>query len=124
MPQSSVTPHPTSDSAASAASPAAATPVAPAGNVRWPLLGALSWLVAPALVSAAYAAAQASPEAARFLVGNAGVAVGVLACLILGLLCAIGSRVRRERWPWVGSVGAVISALPLKLYLLGMLFRL
>lgn len=124
MPQTSATPHSTSDSAASAASPAAAMPVAAAGNVRWPLLGALSWLVAPALLSAAYVAVQASPDAARFLVGNAGVAVGVLACSVLGLLCAIGSRVRRERWSWVGSAGAVISALPLKLFLLGMLFRL
>ncbi|MFI8719379.1 hypothetical protein ACIGHF_16055 [Stenotrophomonas sp. NPDC077464] len=94
-----------------------------ASNVRWPLLGALSWLVAPAVVSAAYAA-QVLPGSGRFLVGNAGVAVGVLACALLGVLCAIGSRVRRERWPWLGAAGAVISALPLKVFLLGMLFRL
>lgn len=90
---------------------------------RWPLLGALSWLVAPVLLLAAYAAAQSSPEVARFLVGSAGVAVGVLASSVLGLLFTIGSRVRRERWPWVGIVGAVISALPLLLFLAGMLFR-
>lgn len=90
---------------------------------RWPLLGGLSWLVAPVLLLVAYAAAQASPEVARFLVGSAGVAVGVLASSVLGLLCTIGSRVRGERWPWVGIVGAVISALPLLLFLAGMLFR-
>lgn len=91
---------------------------------RWPLLGVLSGLVAPVLLALAYSAAQVSPEVARFLVGSAGVAVGVLASSVLGLLCTIGSRVRRERWPWVGIVGALISALPLLLFLAGMLFRL
>ncbi len=100
-----------------------AVPAPAAVHPRWPLLGALSWLVAPVLLLAAYAAAQASPEVARFLVGSAGVAVGVLASSVLGLLCTIGSRVRGERWPWVGIVGAVISALPLLLFLAGMLFR-
>jgi len=95
-----------------------------AGLQRWPLLGALSWLVAPVLLTGSYAAAQASPEVGRFLVGSAGVAVGVLASCVLGLLCTIGARVRRERWPWVGIVGAVISALPLLLFLAGMVFRL
>jgi len=91
---------------------------------RWPLLGALSWLVAPVLLTGAYGTAQASPEVGRFLMGSAGVAVGVLASCVLGLLCTIGARVRRERWPWVGVVGAVISALPLLLFLAGMVFRL
>lgn len=91
---------------------------------RWPLLGACSWLVAPVLLAAAYAAAQAAPEVGRMLVGNAGVAVGVLASAVLGLLLAMGSRVRGERWPFVGIAGAMISALPLVLFLAGMLFRL
>lgn len=97
---------------------------APAAGRRWPLLGACSWLVAPVILTAAYAVAQASPEMGRMLVGSAGVAVGVLASSVLGLLLTIGSRVRRERWPWVGIVGAIISALPLLLFLLGMLLRL
>lgn len=91
---------------------------------RWPLLGALSWLVAPLVLTGGHAAAQASAEVGRFLTGSAGVAVGVLASCVLGLLCTIGSRVRRERWPWLGIVGAVISALPLLLFLAGRLFRL
>lgn len=103
---------------------AASAPAAPAGKRRWPLLGALSWLVAPGLLLAASVAVQASPEVGRFLVGNAGVALGVLASSVLGLLCTIGSRVRRERWPWVGIAGALISALPLLLFLAGMLLRL
>ncbi|MGN7837707.1 hypothetical protein [Stenotrophomonas sp. 22385] len=96
----------------------------PGAGRRWPLLGTASWLVAPAILAAAYAVAQAAPEMGRLLVGSAGVAVGVLASSVLGLLLTIGSRVRRERWPWVGIVGAVISALPLLLFLAGMLFRL
>lgn len=96
----------------------------PGAGQRWPLLGTASWLVAPAILAAAYAAAQASPEMGPLLVGSAAVAVGVLASSVLGLLLTIGSRVRRERWPWVGIVGAVISALPLLLFLAGMLFRL
>jgi hypothetical protein len=100
-----------------------AAPASAAVLRRWPLLGALSWLVAPVLLLVAYTAAQASSEVARFLVGSAGVAVGVLASSVLGLLCTIGSRVRGERWPWVGIVGAVVSALPLLLFLAGMLFR-
>lgn len=91
---------------------------------RWPLLGACSWLVAPALLAVAYATSEASPDVGRLLVGNAGVSVGVLASSVLGLLLTMGSRVRRERWPWVGIVGAIISALPLLLFLAGMLLRL
>ncbi|WP_255220540.1 hypothetical protein [Stenotrophomonas rhizophila] len=91
-----------------------------AAGQRWPLLGTASWLVAPVIL----AVAQASPEMGRLLVGSAGVAVGVLASSVLGLLLTIGSRVRRERWPWVGIVGAIISALPLLLFLAGMLLRL
>ncbi|MBT2768050.1 hypothetical protein J7J08_10425 [Stenotrophomonas sp. ISL-67] len=68
--------------------------------------------------------AQASPETGRLLVGSAGVAVGVLASSVLGLLLTIGSRVRRERWPWVGIAGAIITALPLGLFLVGMMLRL
>jgi len=121
MPLPDATPSSTSTRAAAARD---ATPSAPASKPRWPLLGALSWLVAPGVLAAASAAAQASPEISRMLVGNAGVAVGVLACSVFGLLLAMGSRVRGERWPWVGMVGAMISALPLALFLAGMLFRL
>lgn len=104
-------------------SPPLSAPVSAHAVQRWPLLGACSWLVAPVLLAAAYAAAQASPEVGRVLVSNAGISVGVLASALLGLLFTIGSRVRRERWPRLGIAGAIISALPLKLFLLGMLFR-
>jgi hypothetical protein len=80
--------------------------------------------VAPVLLAMAAAAAQTWPEMGRVLVSSAGVAVGVLASSVLGLLLTIGSRVRRERWPWTGMVGAAISALPLLLFLAGMVFRL
>lgn len=99
-------------------------PIPAGAGQRWPLLGACSWLVAPVLLATAYAMAQASPAVGRLLVGNAGVSVGVLASSVLGLLLTIGSRVRGERWPWVGVAGAIISALPLLLFLAGMLLRL
>jgi hypothetical protein len=100
------------------------TPVSAGAGQRWPLLGICSWLVAPLLLAMAYAMSQASPEVGRLLVGNAGISVGVLASSVLGLLLTMGSRVRGERWPWVGVAGAIISALPLLVFLAGMLFRL
>lgn len=99
-------------------------PASPPAGQRLPLLGAASWLVAPVLLASAVAATQASPAVGRLLVGNAGISVGVLACAVCGLLLSMGARVRRERWPWVGVVGAIISAAPLLLFLAGMLFRL
>ncbi len=34
------------------------------------------------------------------------------------------ARVRGERWPWIGIGGAVLSALPLLMYLLRMMLKL
>ncbi len=37
---------------------------------------------------------------------------------------AVASRVRGERWPWIGIGGAVLSAPPLLMYLLRMMLKL
>ena len=49
--------------------------------------------------------------------------VGVLGAAVGGGL-AVASRVRGERWPWIGIGGAVLSALPLLMYLLRMMLKL
>jgi hypothetical protein len=35
----------------------------------------------------------------------------------------MASRVRQERWPWLGIVGAVVSTAPLALFLVSMLLH-
>ena len=54
----------------------------------------------------------------------AGLSVGVLASAVVGLGLAVAARARDERHAWLGIGGALLSALPLKLYLLRMLFKL
>lgn len=54
----------------------------------------------------------------------AGVSVGVLASAVVGLGLAVAARAREERYAWLGIGGAVLSALPLKVYLFGMLLKL
>nr|WP_228756427.1 hypothetical protein [Stenotrophomonas maltophilia] len=54
----------------------------------------------------------------------AGLGVGVLGAALVGGGLAVASRVRGERWPWIGIGGAVLSALPLLTYLLRMMLRL
>lgn len=106
--------------------PSPASSAAPSrvpGN-RAPLLGIGSFLVAPAMFALAYAVGQASPEVGRWLLGNAGISLGVLGASIVGVIVGLGSRVRGERWPWLGTAGAVFSSLPLGLFLLGMIFKL
>ncbi len=53
-----------------------------------------------------------------------GVGMGCLAGAVVGLGLAVAARARDERYAWLGIGGAVASALPLKLYLLQMLFKL
>lgn len=54
---------------------------------------------------------------------SSALALGVLASAMVGFLAMLGARVREERWPWLGLCGAVLSALPLKVFLLTMIFR-
>ncbi|MEI2412917.1 hypothetical protein, partial [Pseudomonas aeruginosa] len=49
---------------------------------------------------------------------------GVLGAALVGGGLAVASRVRGERWPGIGIAGAVISALPLLMYLLRMMLKL
>lgn len=93
-------------------------------GTRAPLLGLASFLVAPAMFAVAYAIGSAQPELERWMLGNASISLGVLGASIIGTIVGIGSRVRRERWPWLGTAGAIFSSLPLGLFLLGMIFKL
>jgi len=45
----------------------------------------------------------------------------VLAAAVIGLMATVGARVRQERWPWLGIVGAVVSAAPLVVFIAGMM---
>ncbi|WP_312318751.1 hypothetical protein [Stenotrophomonas sp.] len=105
-------------------SPASSAPPSRTTGSRAPLLGIGSFLVAPVMFALAYAVGQASPEVGRWLLGNAGISLGVLGASIVGVIVGLGSRVRGERWPWLGTAGAVFSSLPLGLFLLGMIFKL
>ena len=102
--------------------PSAASSRAP--GTRAPLLGVGSFLVAPAMFALAYAVGLAAPEIGSWLLSNAGISLGVLGASIVGVIVGLGSRVRGERWPWLGTAGAVFSSLPLGLFLLGMIFKL
>lgn len=104
--------------------PATPAPSVPEPATRAPLLGIGSFLVAPAFLAIAYGVGQSSPDAARWLLGNAGITLGVLGASIVAVIVTIGSRVRHERWPWLGTAGAVFSSLPLLLFLLGMMLKL
>jgi len=66
----------------------------------------------------------ASPEVGRWLLSNAGISLAVLGASIVGVIVGLASRVRGERWPWLGTAGAVFSSLPLGLFLLGMILKL
>lgn len=74
-----------------------------------------------------WAAGTLAAQAAVAAGGNgiaAGLGVGVLGSALVGCGLAVASRVRGERWPWIGIVGAVLSALPLLMYLLRMMLKL
>lgn len=108
----------------SARSPASSVPPSKVTGTRAPLLGVGSFLVAPAMFALAYAVGLPSPEVGKWLLSNAGISLGVLGASILGVIVGLGSRVRGERWPWLGTAGAVFSSLPLGLFLLGMMLKL
>lgn len=74
-----------------------------------------------------WAAGTLAAQAAVAAGGNgiaAGLGVGVLGSALVGCGLAVASRVRGERWPWIGIVGAVLIALPLLMYLLRMMLKL
>lgn len=74
-----------------------------------------------------WAAGTLAAQAAVAAGGNgiaAGLGVGVLGSALVGCGLAVASRVRGERWPWIGIVGAVLSALPLLMYLLRIMLKL
>lgn len=81
------------------------------GKAPW--CGVASWLGIVVGWGAGTLAAQA-----------AGLGVGVLGAALVGGGLAVASRVRGERWPWIGIAGAVLSALPLLMYLLRMMLKL
>ena len=85
------------------------------GKAPW--CGVASWLGIAVGWSAGTLAAQAAVVA-----GGNGMAV--LGAALVGCGLAVASRVRGERWPWIGIGGAVLSALPLLMYLLRMMLKL
>lgn len=91
------------------------------GKAPW--CGVASWLGMVVGWGAGTMAAQAAVTAG----GNglaAGMGVAVLGAALVGAGFAVASRVRGERWPWIGIAGAVVSALPLLMYLLRMMLKL
>ncbi|MEG2803057.1 hypothetical protein [Stenotrophomonas sp.] len=101
---------------------AAATPAPTRGGARAPLLGMLSLFALPLGAAAGYAAQWANHGVAAGA-STTGVSIGVLAAAVVGLLAALGSRVRQERWPWLGVLGTVIGAAPLALFIVSMLLH-
>lgn len=91
------------------------------GKAPW--CGVASWLGIAVGWGAGTVAAQGAVAAG----GNgmaAGLGVGVLGAALVGGGLAVAARVRGERWPWIGISGAVLSALPLLMYLLRMMLKL
>ncbi|WWW36419.1 hypothetical protein V8017_05765 [Stenotrophomonas rhizophila] len=103
-------------------SPAPASVPAPPRATRAPLLGLCSFLGLPVGGAAGWLAGVANHGVIAGA-GTTGVAIGVLAAAAVGLVASMASRVRRERWPWLGIVGAVVSTAPLALFLVSMLLH-
>jgi hypothetical protein len=74
---------------------------------RWPVLGFCSFLGVPLGAIVGFAAGMNSADL------RVGLAIGVLSSAVIGMIVIVGSRVRQERWPWLGIVGALVSAAPL-----------
>jgi hypothetical protein len=90
------------------------------GKAPW--CGVASWLGIAVGWGAGTVAAQAAVAA-----GGNGMAAGLgVACWARPWWAAAWRwpRVRGERWPWIGIGGAVLSALPLLMYLLRMMLKL
>lgn len=88
------------------------------GKAPW--CGVASWLGIVVGWGAGTLAAQAAGDNSL----AAGLGVDVLGAALVGGGLAVASRVRGERWPWIGIAGAVLSALPLLMYLLRMMLKL
>ena len=91
------------------------------GKAPW--CGAASWLGMPLGYGAGLLAAQVMQAGGGHGLA-AGLGIGVLASALLGGGFAVAARARGEPWAWLGIGGAVVSALPLALYLLRMMLKL
>ncbi|MCF7751258.1 hypothetical protein KQ945_10905 [Bacillus subtilis subsp. subtilis] len=91
-------------------------------GARAPLLGLCSFLGLPVGGAAGWLAGVANHGVIAGA-GTTGVAIGVLAAAAVGLVASMASRVRQERWPWLGIVGAVVSTAPLALFIVSMLLH-
>jgi hypothetical protein len=89
------------------------------GKAPW--CGVASWL---GIAAGARARGCAGGGGRRRQWHGRGLGVGVLGAALVGGGLAVASRVRGERWPWIGIGGAVLSALPLLMYLLRMMLKL
>lgn len=87
---------------------------------RAPWCGLASWLGLVAGWGAGWLAAWAFGASAPV----AGLALAVLASVLVGGGFAVAARVRGERHAWLGISGAALSALPLAVYLLRMMLKL
>ena len=85
-------------------------------------MGVCSFLGLP-LGAAAYWLADMGGQGAAGVGSSIMAAIGVLAAAGVGMVASIASRVRQERWPWLGIVGAVVSTAPLALFLVSMLLH-
>lgn len=100
-----------------------ASPPRPATVLCGPWLGLSSFLGLPLGGLAGYLIRLAT-DSSTVGVGTTGAtAIGVLAAAVIGLIATVGSRVRQERWPWLGVVGAVLSAAPLAMFIGSMLLH-
>ncbi|MFG6110808.1 hypothetical protein ACTUVK_001698 [Stenotrophomonas rhizophila] len=97
-------------------------PPVKATAARAPLLGLLSFAALPLGAAVAYGAQWAN-HGVTAGASTTGVSIGVLASAAVALLAALGSRVRQERWAWLGIVGAVLGAAPLALFIGSMLLH-
>lgn len=93
---------------------------AAAASAPAPVAGLASFLGLPVGAASAWLAGIAN-HGVTAGANTTGVAIGVLAAAVIGLIAFLASRVRQERWPWLGVLGAALSASPLALFILGMM---
>ncbi|HAI47660.1 hypothetical protein D3C87_355480 [compost metagenome] len=101
---------------------AAAAPAVKANVQRAPWLGLVSFAALPVGAAMGYAAQWAN-HGVTAGASTTGVSIGVLASAVVGLLAALGSRVRQERWAWLGIVGTLLGAVPLAVFIVSMLLH-
>ncbi len=79
-------------------------------------MGVCSFLGLP-LGAAAYWLADVGGQGDAGVASSVMAAIGVLAAAGVGMVASIAARERRERWPWLGITGALVSKMPLLLFL-------